>query len=67
MEKTLKFMENNVNFMKKCTNTWETREAHEKEHEIRQILSEIPLRARIHGKKMKFMKKREIQEKKTLN
>ena len=64
MEKTLKFMENNVNFMKKCTNTWETREAHEKEHEIRQILSEIPLRARIHGKKMKFMKKREIQEKK---
>ena len=56
-------MENNVNFMKKCTNTWETRETHEKEHEIRQILSEIPVRARIHGKKMKFMKKREIHEK----
>ena len=62
-KKNVKFMENNVNFMKKCTNTWETRETHEQENEIRQILSEIPLRARIHGKKwnswknVKFIKK----------
>ena len=63
MKKNVKFMEKNVKFIKKCTNTWETRQTHEKEHEIRQILSEMPLRARIHGNKCNSWKNVKFMEK----